>query len=740
MDYEKNRQIYITVFIALFSIIILMQISRTIQEAPEIEISYNQYPQWHLPDGAKLRLGKGAINKIAFSHDNTTLAVATTIGLWLYDGQSGKELALLMPHISVNTIAFSPDGKTLASGGDDKLVRLWNMPEGTHRQTLIGHRYRIFNVVFSADGKTLASTSTRETNLWDITTNTHKQAFHRFHFDREEYIAFNHAQVIVTDVNRNANTVEIEYLGNENQNITFDANLPVTWTMTFSSDGKVLAYEIEENKGRKTYRKEDHSIILRNVDTGELVQKFKNTSEYVVESMTFSANGKTLITADLIKSTLTLWDVETGQEKKTISCDPHRPRFVSISPDGKSLVSWSDAASFYLWDISTGTSKQVITEHLSCPHFPQSSLSADGKILVSSDGLILRDNFYLSDITTGKQIKIYDGHSSLIRDAELNPDGTILATCSEDKTIGFWDVTTGKKLKTIRTKEGYFTNLAFSPDGKILAGASENKEIYLWNADSGRRKKTLTGLIDDTHRLYFSLDLFFSPDGKHLSCVSNKGVFYVWDVSTGKQNEIFSEQLKNVSNAAFSPDGSTLAITFKHDYKNTHSGEPKKSHHIELWNVPDATKQHTFIGHTNDVTNAIFSPDGKTLATGSEDKTIRLWDVNTGQQKHILRDQSWILRDQSWILRGERHSADKHFQTLSFSPDGKILANGINHGPIYLWNTETGEQKKILQGHTKCIKDISFSTDGGTLTSMNGDGTVLVWDIASILSPTNKSD
>lgn len=735
----KKNQMDALAIILIASVIFITHIYRSKQKEPEpeTEISFHQSPQWHLPDNAKLRYGKGSINQIEFSHDNSTLAVATTIGLWLYDGQSGKELALLMPHISVNAIAFSPDGKTLASGGDDKLVSLWNMPEGTHKQTLSGHTDKILKMKFSADGKTLASTSTNEINLRNMTSSTHKQSFHRFNLNRDTHITLNGEQVVFTDVDSIGNTVEIEYLGNEKQNKIFDANLPTIWAMTFSPDGKILAYEITESEETKDYGNKDNSIILRNVDTGELVQEINNTSRYDVECMTFSADGKTLITANVIEGTLSLWDVETGQEKKTISCDPHRPRYVSISPDGKSLVSWSDEASFYLWDIPTGKSKQIITGHPYWPYILSSSLSADGKTLASSDSILIRDNFYLSDITTGKQIKIYDGHTRLIRDTEFNPDGTILATCSEDDTIRLWDATTGKKLKTIKIKKEilFKFKLAFSIDGETLAVASRNEEIYLWNVNTGRRKKTLTGVINN------ACHLFFSPDGQHLASISSKNDFYVGNVSTGKQNEIFAEQIKNVSNAAFSPDGTTLAITFKYDNKNKNSDEPKRSHQIELWNVADATKEHTYIGHIGDVTNAIFSPDGKILATGSKDKTIRLWDVTTGQQKHVLvvtGPQEHVFIDGNWLI-GKRIDVE-YIKLFAFSPDGKILATGIDSGNIYLWDTETGEQKKTLKGHTKQIMEISFSADGRTFTSMSRDNTVLVWDLASILSAIDKSD
>lgn len=120
----------------------------------------------------------------------------------------------------------------------------------------------------------------------------------------------------------------------------------------------------------------------------------------------------------------------------------------------------------------------------------------------------------------------------------------------------------------------------------------------------------------------------------------------------------------------------------------------------------------------------------KTLASASADKTIRLWDVATGEQKHTLTDQIWFR---------ERYGADD-FKVISFSPDGKLLVNAVSNGTIYLWDTVTGQQKKVLKGHTRWITGISFSADGRTLTSTSGDGTVLVWDIASITNATDDAN
>ena len=115
------------------------------------------------------------------------LAVATEIGIWLYDVSNTEKLSLLLPHITnIDSIAFSPDGKILASGSEDKIIRLWDVATGTLKQTFIGHEAEIFDVAFSPTGRKLASASSREINLWDIGKGTHQQTFDRstYHISR----------------------------------------------------------------------------------------------------------------------------------------------------------------------------------------------------------------------------------------------------------------------------------------------------------------------------------------------------------------------------------------------------------------------------------------------------------------------------------------------------------------------------------------------------------------------------
>ena len=157
------------------NILYLVLITLAITLTPTTNTHAQDSPQWHLPEGAKARLGKGSIIDIAYSADGSKLAVASNIGVWIYDADIGEELNLLSGHTSaVFSVAFSSDGNILASGSADDTIRLWNTDTGTHIRTLSGHTSAVRGVAFSPDGNTLASGSADNTiRLWNIDTGTH---------------------------------------------------------------------------------------------------------------------------------------------------------------------------------------------------------------------------------------------------------------------------------------------------------------------------------------------------------------------------------------------------------------------------------------------------------------------------------------------------------------------------------------------------------------------------------------
>ena len=134
--------------------------------SPHASAEYEPHTQWGLPEGAKARLGKGYLGEIAYSPDGTRLAVASSIGIWLYDAQTGQEVALLTRHTKgVSSVAFSPEGWTLASGSYDYTVRLWEVSTGVPLRTFTGHTDWVWSVAFSPDGTTLTSSSWDDTIL-----------------------------------------------------------------------------------------------------------------------------------------------------------------------------------------------------------------------------------------------------------------------------------------------------------------------------------------------------------------------------------------------------------------------------------------------------------------------------------------------------------------------------------------------------------------------------------------------
>ena len=147
-------------------------------------------PQWHLPEGVKARLGKGSISEIAYSPDGTRLAVASGIGIWLYDVRSGEEINLLTGHTHYESIAFSPDANTIASGSLDETIRLWDTNTGRNIHTLTGHTSSVRSVAFSPDANTIASGSWDDTvRLWDANTGRNIRTL-TGHTDAVESVAF----------------------------------------------------------------------------------------------------------------------------------------------------------------------------------------------------------------------------------------------------------------------------------------------------------------------------------------------------------------------------------------------------------------------------------------------------------------------------------------------------------------------------------------------------------------------
>ena len=665
-------------------------------------------PQWHLPEGATARLGKGSINEIAYSPDSTRLAVASSIGIWMYDTQTGEVLDLLAPNTGVSSMSFSPDGQILATVNGGFYVRLRHATTGERLQTIRGvsrnnYLFMPDNVVFSPDGNTLAVGS-RSNALFLSDVNTGKQLH---------------------------TLIESGFSNG------------IKPSISFSPDGKILASHIWTYVDEKTER----YLFLWDVNTGEkLLQILTVDTKNTVSSISFSPDGSTLATGS--GDEIRLWDVNTGEKLQTLTGHTRSVKSISFSPDGSMLASGS-GDEIRLWDVNTRETLQILTGHTSVKSI---SFSPDGSTLATGSS----DEIRFWDVNTRETLQILTGHTS-VKSISFSPDGSTLAAVAgyfRDNTVLLWDVNTGK-LQTFPVSRSIYS-VAFSPDGNTLA-IGGNWITYLWNANTGAPMHTFRDISCRVESVAISPDgntlagggsdsivrlwdiktgtemqiptgnigeskVAFSPDGNTLATVPYLGgQVLLWDVNTGKRLREFTAEgrLSRIYSMAFSPDGNTLATGSSHyDYSGGWLGT------VLLWDVNTGETLRTLTGHTDTVSSISFSPDGSILATGSRDE-IRFSDVNTGE----------TLR----TLTGHTHEVS----SISFSPDGSRLATGSRDGAVLLWELTpfSPEPERITADinadGTVNIQDLvlvssHFGDTGENVADVNGDGIVNILDLTLV--------
>ena len=608
------------------------------------------YRTWHLPRAATVRLGKGAMGvgdrALALSPDGRCLAVASGIGVWLYEAATSRALALLPSENPVHSVVFSVDG-TLAAGLDNGQVALLEVETGERIATLRHADWGLItSVVFSADGTRLASGSWDQViKLWDVETR------------------------------REVGTWEVPW--------EFNALLPIS--VAFSPDGSTLASGFQ-----------DRTVRLWDVETQTEVATLKGHTDRVI-SVSFSPDGGLLASAgDWDDRTVRLWDVATQAQVATLGRHTSEVLSVSFSsPDGATLASGSSDRTVRLWDVATHEEVATFEEHRGPVH--SVTFSPDGAILVSgaADGTVL-----LWDLKS-RNAAALSGHESLSSMA-LSADSTLLASGSQDGTVRLWDAATRARITTLEGHTSGVGSVSFSFDGAVLASGSWDRTVKLWDVV---KRELIASLEGHTGPV---TSVSFSPDGVILASAGawNDATVRLWDVGTREQIGILEGHTNEVVSVAFSPDGALLASAGGYEDKT-----------VKLWDVGKRELIATLEGHTGGVTSVSFSPDGKTLASGSSDGTVRLWDAETRTPISSLDNRSSV------------HS-------LAFSSDGAVLASGSWDRTVKLWDVETREQIGALQGgHTGEVHSVAFFRDGATLVSGASDGTMLLWDIASHLKP-----
>ncbi len=634
------------------------------------------YRKWELPDGAVTRLGKGILGgsdrAVAFSPDGQRLAVAGGFGVWLYDVATLRELALFTGHtLWVTSVAFSPDGKMVASGSSDRTVKIWDIATGRTIATLEGHTDRVTSVAFSLDGTKLASGSGQRVKLWDMATKQHIATL--MHKRSVTSVAFSPDSTMLASGSWNssadAGSVWLWDVSTKRHIATLEGHTGGINSVVFSPKMSTLASGSE-----------DGTIKLWDMATRTNIATLKGHTS-VVYSVTFSSDGMTLASGAW-DNTVKLWDVSTRRNIATLKGHTDWVTSVAFSPDGTTLIS-GGYDGVKVWDVLT-QNISTIEGHSLNVFF--SSFSPDGTMLAAGIDRMVK----VWNVHTGSPIATFAGHTNKIRSIAFLSDGITLASASYDNTIKLWDISTGRTIATFAGPTKYSRAVVFSPDGTTLA-SWRDLSIQLWDIVTDRAITTLKG-----HTSWISF-VVFSPDGTMLASGSDDRTIKLWNISTGRNIVTLEGHRGQVLSVAFSPDGTIFAS--------------RERNEVKLWDV--ATGRN--ITNWYQVYSMVFSPDGTMLALGGNSGLIELWEVSTGRNIVTLEGHTNVVN------------------SVVFSPDGTTLASESWDNTIKLWNVMTGRTIATLE-HPG-VYSIMFSPDGMLLASRSGDGTVLVWDMSLYIAP-----
>ena len=597
-------------------------------------------------------------------------------------------------HPAVDSVAFSPDGQHIVTGGGEQVARVWEVASGRELLTLSGHHGEILSVAFSPDGQRIVTGSEDHTaKVWEAASG------------------------------RELLTIKGHILG--------------ILSVAFSPDGQ-----------RIITGSQDHTAKVWEAASGRKLLALKGHDAGIMSAV-FSPDGQRIVTGSA-DNTAKVWEAASGRELLTIKGHGDGITFVAFSPDSQRIVTGSRDLTPQVWDVVTGRELLAFKELAGAVR--SLAFSPDGRRIVTG---CQDKTARVWDALSGRELLALKGHTDQVLSVAFSPDGRRIATGSADGTAKLWAAASDRG--PLLLQDDGIKSAAFSPDGKrfFTAGTFDAK---VWDAASARELLTLQWLDPTNQRPAPKVfEPFkgavlscaaFSPDGQRIVTVSDDGQAKLWDAANGR--ELLALNLKARSRpgyvvsryinvVAFSPDSKRLFVGVGNEKSSSFTngslgicigdGAPM------LWDTATGAELDRWgpgtlwgIAGGNDscaISCAAFSPDGQRIVTasktgcpGNSGYFAELWDATNGHHLSSLGPHTIP-------------SVVSHLLAVAFSPDGQRIVTGYADGTAKLWEAASGRELLTLEGHNDAVLSVAFAPDGRRIVTGSKDKTVKVWDVVS---------